>query len=112
MGKILNVDRHLPLCVAEISKSFGSQGQGYSIVRSYQGQMKRNQFSVYHKCFFDLCVTRVGMSSMPPDSFLLRGDQRGGMHINEKSHVKLITIGSNGLYWRRKRFNLNPSISI
>ena len=37
-----------------------------------------------------------------------RGDQRGGMHKNEKSHVKLITIGSNGPYRRRKRSNLNP----
>ena len=41
-----------------------------------------------------------------------RGDQRGGMHTNEKLHVKLITIGSNGPYGRRKRSDLNPSISI
>ena len=30
-----------------------------------------------------------------------RGDQHGGMHTNERSHVKLITIGSNGPYGRR-----------
>ena len=29
-------------------------------------------------------------------------DQRGGMHTNEKSHVKLITIGSSGPYKRGK----------
>ena len=29
------------------------------------------------------------------------GGQRGGMHTNERSHVKLITIGSNGLHGRR-----------
>ena len=40
------------------------------------------------------------------------GDQRGRMHTNERSHVKLITIGVNGLYWRRKRSNLNPSTSV
>ena len=39
-----------------------------------------------------------------------RGDQHGGMHINKKSHVKLITI--DGPYKRRKRFNLNPSTSL
>ena len=41
-----------------------------------------------------------------------QGDQRGGTHTNEKSHVKFITIGSNGPYQRRKRSNLNPSTSI
>ena len=30
-----------------------------------------------------------------------RGDQRGGMHTNERSHLKLITIGSNWPYGRR-----------
>ena len=29
------------------------------------------------------------------------GDKRGGMHTNERSHGKLIIIGSNGLYGRR-----------
>ena len=40
------------------------------------------------------------------------GAQRDGMHANEVSHVKLITIGSNGQYRRRKRSNLNPSTSV
>ena len=34
---------------------------------------------------------------------LIREDQHGGMHTNEKLHVKLITIGSNGPYGRRKQ---------
>ena len=38
-----------------------------------------------------------------------RGDQRGGMHTNERLHVKLITIGP---YGRRKRSDLNPSTSV
>ena len=41
-----------------------------------------------------------------------RGDQRGGMHTNEKSHVKFITIDCNGPYERRKRSDLNPSRSV
>ena len=41
-----------------------------------------------------------------------RGDQRGGMHTNERLHVKLITIGSNGPYGRRKRSDWNPSTSV
>ena len=43
---------------------------------------------------------------------IIRRDQRGGMHTNEKSPVKLITIGSNGPYQRRKRSDLNPLISV
>ena len=43
---------------------------------------------------------------------MYRGDQRGGTHTNEKSHVKLITIDSNGPYERRKRSDLNPSTSV
>ena len=43
---------------------------------------------------------------------LSRGDQRGGTHTNERSHVKLITISSNGLYDRQERSDLNPSTSI
>ena len=31
------------------------------------------------------------------------------MHTNKESHMKLITIGSNGLYGRRKRSDLYPS---
>ena len=38
-----------------------------------------------------------------------RGDQHGGMHTNERLHVKLITIGP---YRRRKRSDLNPSTSV
>ena len=41
-----------------------------------------------------------------------RGDQRGGTHTNERSHVKLITISSNGPYDREERSDLNPSISV
>ena len=41
-----------------------------------------------------------------------RGDQRGGTHTNKRSHVKLITISSNGPYDREERFDLNPSTSI
>ena len=44
--------------------------------------------------------------------YIVRGDQRGRTHTNEKLQVKLITIGSNGLYRRRKRSDLNPSISV
>ena len=46
------------------------------------------------------------------NGFIVMGDQRGGMHTNEKSHVKLLTIGSNGPYGRRKRADLNPLISV
>ena len=42
---------------------------------------------------------------------IIRGDQRGGTHTNERSHVKLITISSNGLYDREERSDLNPSTS-
>ena len=34
------------------------------------------------------------------------------MHANERSQVKFITIGSNGLYRRRKGSDLNPSTSV
>ena len=44
--------------------------------------------------------------------FSIRGDQHGGMHTNEKSHVKLIAIDSNEPYERRKRSDLNPSTSV
>ena len=43
---------------------------------------------------------------------IIRRDQHGRMHTNEKSHVKLITFGSNGPYRRRKRADLNPLISV
>ena len=44
--------------------------------------------------------------------FSVQGDQRGGTHTNEKSHVKFITIGCNGPYERKKRSDLNPLRSI
>ena len=43
---------------------------------------------------------------------VIRGDQHGGMHTNERLQVNLITIGSNGPYRRRKRSDLNPSTSV
>ena len=41
-----------------------------------------------------------------------RGDQCGGTHTNERLHVKLITISSNGPYDREERSDLNPSTSV
>ena len=42
----------------------------------------------------------------------VRGDQRGGMHTNERSYMNVITIGANGPCGRRKRSDLNPSTSV
>ena len=49
----------------------------------------------------------------------VRLDQRGSARrnadknsANERSHVNVITIGSNGPYGRRKRPDLNPSTSL
>ena len=56
-----------------------------------------------------LGVPPVG-TRIPPGR--TRGDQRGRMHTNERSHVKLITISSNGPYNREERANSNPSTSV
>ena len=46
------------------------------------------------------------------DSGYYQGDQRGGMHTNDRLHVKLITISSNGPYNKEERSDLNPSTSV
>ena len=54
---------------------------------------KTSYFSIQHTLSLPLNVL--------PIAFVVRGDQRGGTHTNERLHVKLITIPSNGLYGRR-----------
>ena len=60
----------------------------YDVVKSY---------NKWAPCYYDPFLCKQ-ISTSEHDC---RGDQHGGMHTNERSHVKLITIGSNGPYGRR-----------
>ena len=66
----------------------------------YFSDVSENKF-VDILCKYLLLSLSGSFGAVPHTRSQVQGDQRGGMHTNERLHVKLITIGSNGPYGRR-----------
>ena len=95
------------LGVSESLNQFMCSCQKLLINKNGGGQTK-------FKFSFSLCTItfKYYFVKNPTTQTFPGGDKYGGMHTNEKLYVKLITIGCNGPYEKRKRSDLNPSRSI